>query len=51
MKTCKHCRLEMPTSAQKCPNCLEDGNEGYGMIGGWLVMALGAYILFSMFFG
>jgi hypothetical protein len=32
MKTCTHCRMEVPTSANKCPYCLENPNDGFEFI-------------------
>jgi hypothetical protein len=29
MNTCTHCRMEVPTSARKCPYCLENPYDGF----------------------
>ena len=30
MKTCTHCRMEIPFAANKCPYCLEQPNDTSG---------------------
>lgn len=31
MIICTHCRTEVPTSARRCPNCLENPYDGFGV--------------------
>ena len=45
--TCSHCRMEVPTGANKCPYCLESPMDGYSANVVWWI--LGAVFLFWLF--
>ena len=54
MKTCTHCRMEVPTTANKCPYCLEnpgDGFEVWTQIISWTIIGTIIFVIYSAIFG
>ena len=46
--TCHHCRMEVPMSANKCPYCLENPQDGSSANVVWWILAI---LLLIWFFG
>ena len=54
MNVCSHCRMEVPTAANKCPYCGEnpyDGFDGWTQIISWTILGTIGYVIFSAIFG